>query len=161
LLSIAMQKIIKLNRRHINQLAQIDAECKHQMEPRIKIGECKKRLKERFDKCHEIFFGFKEGGELKGYVTLKPLFPGHRHCELYWLAVKAKYQGQGIGSRLIRFIEGYAKRQGFRRVCLYTNKIMKRTRSFYEKNGYRKINEFPGYYGYKRHNTAVLYGKEI
>ncbi len=62
----------------------------------------------------------------------------------------------------MKFIEDYSKKEGFRKVCLYTGKNMKKTRKFYEKIGYKLINEFPGYYGYPTGNTtAVLYCKKI
>ena len=70
----------------------------------------KKEIQDRFDKGYEIFFGYKQNNELVGYVTLKPFFPGYKHCEVYWLAVKKKYQGKGIGSKLMEFIEKYAKK---------------------------------------------------
>jgi ribosomal protein S18 acetylase RimI-like enzyme len=39
---------------------------------------------------------------------------------------------------------------------------MKLTRKFYEKIGYKLVNEFPGYYGYPTGNTtAVLYAKSL
>lgn len=97
------------------------------------------------NKKEEIFFGYKLNNELVGYVTLKPFFPGHKHCELYWLAVKKKYQEQGIGTKLVKFIENYAKKKKFRKIFIYTGKPMKKTRKFYEKIGYEFVNEFPGY----------------
>jgi len=157
-----MDKIIRLNRRHIEQLAIIDFESEHQgdRERNVKMSEMRKRIQNRFDKGHEIFFGYKQNNELVGYVTLKPFFPGYKHCEVYWLAVKKKCQGKGIGTKLMKFIERYAENQGFRRIFLYTGKNMKRTRRFYEKLGYEFINEFPEYYGYSSGNTtAVLYAK--
>lgn len=117
---------------------------------------------ERFDKGHEIFFGFKKDDNLIGYVSLKPFFPGYNHCEIYWLAVDAENQGKGIGSTLVAFIESYAKEKGFRKIFLYTGKNMTRTRSFYERLGYEFVNEFPDYYGFPSGlNTAILYGKEL
>lgn len=160
-----MAKFIKLDKRHMNQLAEIDYEAAHEvgrMRNR-KLPSYKKEITRRFKEGYEIFFGCKENSVLKGYVSLKPFFPGHNHCELYWLSVRNKYQNQGIGTKLVNFIEKYAKKRGFRKICLYTNKIMKKTRKFYEKRGYKKVNEFPGYYGYKnnKNTTAVLYAKEI
>ena len=62
----------------------------------------------------------------------------------------------------MNFIEEYAKKNDFRKVFLYTGKNMKLTRKFYEKLGYKMINEFPGYYGYPTGNTtAVLYAKPL
>lgn len=155
-------EIIKLNKKHAKQLAQIDYESEHQNSS--KMFNKKQMLMEiikRFKQDYEIFFGYKEDNKLNGYVTLKPFFPGYKHCEVYWLAVRKSSQGKGIGTKLMKFIEDYAKRKGFRKVCVYTNKTMGKTRKFYEKSGYKLINEFPRYYSYKKNNTAVLYVKEI
>ena len=122
----------------------------------------KRGIKNRFDEGHELLFGYRQDNELVGYVTLKPFFPGYKHCEIYWLAVKKKCQEQGIGTKLMRFIEKYAKKNGFRKVCLYTGQNMKLTKKFYEKIGYKLVNKFPRYYGYPTGNTtAILYAKEI
>jgi len=158
-----MWKIIKMGRKNIEELAEIDSEAEHQIgkKRKVKVSDYKKELTERFNKNQEIFFGFMEDNMIKGYVSLKPFFPGYKHCEVYWLSVRKKYQNRGIGTKLMNFIEKYTKKKGFRKVCLYTNKIMKKTRSFYENLGYKKVNEFPGYYGYSKNNTAVLYAKNI
>ncbi len=153
-----------MNKGHIEQLAQIDYESEHQgdIKHNISKSSMEEGIIERFKKKQELFFGYKHNGELIGYVTLKPFFPGYKHCEVYWLAVKKKCQGQGFGRKLMEFIEQYAKKKGFRKVCLYTGKDMLRTRGFYEKRGYKFINEFSGYYGYPTGNTtAVLYAKSI
>ena len=122
----------------------------------------KKKILKRFKKKQELFFGFKQNDELIGYVTLKLFFPGYKHCEVYWLAVKKRCQCQGIGRKLMEFIEQYAKKSGFRKVYLYTGKDMMKTRGFYEKIGYKFINEFSGYYGYPSGNTtAILYAKSL
>ena len=159
-----MYKIIKLNRKHIPTLVQIDHESEHPLDIILKLtkADIKKGITKRFNKGHEIFFGYKEDNELKGYVTLKPFFSGYKHCEVYWLAVKKKCHGQGIGKKLMKFVEAYAKKQGFRKVCFYTNKIMKKAITFYEKIGYEYVNEFKEFYGYTTGNTtAVLYCKKI
>ena len=157
-----MNKIIKLDKRHIEQLTRIDYESEHQgnLDHNISELSMRKEILRRFEKKQELFFGYKQSGELIGYVTLKLFFPGYKHCEVYWLAVKKKCQGKGIGRKLMEFIEKYAKKNGFRKVCLYTGKDMIKTRGFYEKVGYTLVNEFPGYYGYPTGNTtAVLYAK--
>ncbi len=160
-----MGEIVRINKKSINELAEIEFESEHEVEKArgITLKECKAELIERFARGHEQFFGYKEDGILKGYVTLTPFFPGYKHCEVYWLSVRKAFQGKGIGTALMAFIEGYARKQGFRKVCLYTNKTMNATRAFYEKRGYVMINEFPGYYGYAdaSKNTAVLYAKVL
>ncbi|MBD3203026.1 GNAT family N-acetyltransferase [Candidatus Woesearchaeota archaeon] len=159
-----MDKIIRLNKKYTVELTIVDFESEHQGDRKNNITkqDMKIGIKNRFDKGHEIFFGYKHNNELIGYATLKPFFPGYNHCEMYWLAVKKKYQKQGIGTKLIKYIENYANKQGFRKIYLYTGKDMKDTRSFYEKRGYNLVNEFPDYYGYKSGNkTAVLYCKKL
>lgn len=119
-------------------------------------------IEKRFNEKQEIFFGYKKEKELLGYVTLKPFFPGYKHCEVYWLAVKKKTQGQGIGTKLMNFIEKYAKNKGFRKIYLYTGEDMHLTQKFYKKKGYELINKFKEYYGYEEGNTtAVLLCKKL
>jgi ribosomal protein S18 acetylase RimI-like enzyme len=159
-----MDSIIRLNKRHVLHLAEIDYASEHQGDraQNISLAEMKQEITARFRQGHELFFGLKRDHELIGYVTLKPFFPGHKHCEVYWLAVKKQWQGRGLGRTLMTFIEAFAKKRGFRKVFVYTGKDMKRTRGFYEKIGYQCVNEFPGYYGYSSGNTtAVLYAKNI
>jgi ribosomal protein S18 acetylase RimI-like enzyme len=159
-----VERIIRLDPRHIPLLADIDFESEHQGDRAggVSRHEMLREIERRFSKHHERFFGYRDEKGILGYVTLKPFFPGHRHCEVYWLAVRKSAQGRGIGKKLMRFIERYAKGLGFRRVCLYTGKDMTRTREFYEHIGYTKVNEFPRYYGYASGNTtAILYEKDL
>lgn len=159
-----MDKIIRLNKKHWASLAQVDYESEHQgnKEHGISKSHMKKEILERFKKKQEVFFGYKKDNEIIGYVTLKPFFPGYKHCEVYWLTVEKKFQGQGIGRKLMKFIEQYAKKKGFRKICLYTGKNMTKTQEFYKKIGYKFVNEFPEYYGYLTGNTtAVLYAKNL
>jgi ribosomal protein S18 acetylase RimI-like enzyme len=159
-----MHKIIRIDEKSILDLLTVDIESSHQgdVEHGVSKAHMKKDLSVRFKKGQELFFGYKENGEIKGYVTIKPSFPGHKHCELYWIAVKKRYQGQGIGKALMLFAEEYAVKHGFRKICLYTGKGMAKTRGFYEGSGYSLVNEFPDYYGYEKGDkTAVLYCKKL
>jgi len=159
-----MDKIIKLDKRHLEQLADVDFECAHSVDVQRNLSreDMKEYILQRINKKQEIFFGYKQNDELIGYVTMIPHFPGYKHCEVYWLAVKKKVQKQGIGRKLMRFIEEYAKEKGFRKVCLYNGKEMKEAQSFYERIGYKLINEFKGYYGFSTGSTtAVLFAKSL
>lgn len=158
-----VEKIIQLNKSYVNQMADVDYEAEHKMKKENKVPR-EKMLKEiisRFNKKQELNFGYFFGKNLAGYGSIKLFFPGYNHCEIYWLDVKKKYQGKGIGTKLIDFLEKYAKKKGFRKVFIYTNKTMTKTRKFYQSHSYKLINEFPKYYNYKKNNTAVLYGKEL
>ena len=72
-----MEKVIRLNRRHIEQLAQIDYESEHPAEAQRNLSRStmKRYILKRFDQGQEIFFGYKVDNALVGYVTLKPFFP--------------------------------------------------------------------------------------
>ncbi len=158
-----MDKIIALSRTHSEELTDIDYASNHQcsVARHVSRAEMRKEIIARF-KGIEQWFGYQKGKVLAGYATMKPFFPGHKHCELSWLAVRSEFQGQGIGSKLISHIERYARTKGFRAIYVYTHKEMAMTRKFYEKNGYVFVNEFPNFYGYKKMSTtAVLYTKNL
>ncbi len=155
-------KIRKATIRDAELLAEIDFLSEHPMDVQRKLTkeEMKKYILRRFKEGKEEFFVW----DRSGYVTIKREFPGHKHCEMYWLAVKKQQQRRGVGRKLVLFIEKYARKEGFRKVCLYTGKVMKDAQKFYQKMGYKKINEWPGYYGFsgtKEEKTAVLFCKSL
>ncbi|MFH1682730.1 MAG: GNAT family N-acetyltransferase [Candidatus Woesearchaeota archaeon] len=159
-----MEEIIKLNRRYVDQLAEVDFESEHPVDAQRNLSKAKMKryISLRFDEGKEIFFGLKKDKELIGYITLKPFFPGWKHCEIYWLAVKKKFQRQEFGKKLVWYLEDYARKKGFRKTCLYTGKDMKDAQKFYQKMGYKYVNEFPCFYGFETGNTtAVLLSKEL
>ena len=55
--------------------------------------------------------------------------------------VLPEYQGVGIGQKLIDVAMKFVEDNGYKRVKLNTDKIMKRAHRFYEKNGFQKIGE--------------------
>ena len=61
----------------------------------------------------------------------------------------------------MKYAEEWARKKGFRKICLYTDETNKKARGFYKHLGYKKINEFPEYYSFEKDNTAVLYGKKL
>ena len=144
-------------------MADVDFECEHPVDVQRNLtwANMKRYLLKRYNDGQEKFYGYKLNNELLGYVTLIPFFPGHKHCEVYWLAVKKKVQKQGVGKKLMTYIENHAKEQGFRKVCLYTGQEMIDAQNFYKKIGYYKVNEFPGYYGFEGNTTAVLFAKVL
>ena len=156
--------IIKLDRRHIQEMAEVDMNTGHRSTRLLNLTkkDIIDELMKAFKRRDETFYGICIGKELVAYIGFRPSFPGHNHCEVHWIGVKKAYQGRGIGTKLMKFIEQYAMTHGCRKICLYTGKTMRKARHFYEKLGYRQICEFPDYYGYSRGNTtAVLYCKKL
>ena len=94
-----------------------------------------------------------------GVMTLKPDFPGYKNYEIYWLTVAKQHKGKGIGTKLMRFAEQYAKKMKQRGLYLYAYIKNKKAIKFYNKLGYKKINTFKNYYS--NGDTAVLLGKVL
>jgi ribosomal protein S18 acetylase RimI-like enzyme len=151
--------IIKLTRKNILGMAVVDKESGHKSMKAKSLTEIQNDIKKRFAK--EEFYGF-YNGEMQGYVGFKHYFPGYKHCELHWVAVRKGHQREGVGMKLVKYAESYAKKKGFRKIFAYTNMTNTVGRKFYQKLGYKKINVFPDYYGYATGSkTAILYGKKL
>lgn len=52
------------------------------------------------------------------------------------IAVHPRYQGQGIGRKLLEFAEEQARKQGFNTIYLCTNAVMTENQALYNKIGY-------------------------
>lgn len=76
-------------------------------------------------------------GVIVGGINLYDLGEGHFY--LGAIFVSPKYQGQGIGSKAIEFIE--MKYDQVKKWTLDTPYLNTGNHRFYEKHGYRKINE--------------------
>ena len=76
------------------------------------------------------------------YVTGRPVtglvvVEAHTdHLYLDTLAVHPDAQGQGVGGRLLRFVEAHARALGLPEVRLYTNAMMWENQKIYPKYGY-------------------------
>lgn len=66
--------------------------------------------------------------------------------EITALAVSASWQGKGIGSRLLRLAETYAREQNASILILTSNLRRLKAHAFYEHNGYQKKS-----FGFYRH----------
>lgn len=70
---------------------------------------------------------------LLGYVIC---YPQGDHMHLENVAVNPDYKGQGVGSRLIKFVEEKTRQAGLATVELYTNLKMFENLRMYPKLGY-------------------------
>ena len=113
-------------------------------------------LKRRFSEKNNEFYVYVKK-EIIAYIALKKEFPAPNSGEIICLSVLTKEQKKGIGKELVKFAEKRLEKLGFTRVFLYTGKENNNAQKFYEKLDYKKINEFPNYYG--TGDTAILFGK--
>ena len=116
-------------------------------------------LKRRFNETNNEFYVYEKEKKVIGYVALKKEFPAPNSGEIICLSVSIEKQRKGIGKELMDFAEKRLEKLGFTRSFLYTGKENPKAQKFYEKLGYKKINEFPNYYG--AGDIAFLYGKRL
>ena len=83
-------------------------------------------------RCEEVFLAVNEDDELLGTISLN-------HDKIEGLFIRFDLTDHDIGSSLLFFVEDYAKSRGLKKIHLFSTK---RAVPFYEKEGYRLINEF-------------------
>jgi len=66
------------------------------------------------------------------------------HMFIQGFGVKSKYQNQGIGTKLLKHLEDYAKANGVIGIGLCSGFHRTAAHAFYEKNGYGKITQYFG-----------------
>ncbi|MEE9363006.1 MAG: GNAT family N-acetyltransferase [Cellulophaga sp.] len=99
---------------------------------------------ELLQKCEEtiiakggyIFFA-RIGNAIVGTFSLIKVADGV--YELGKMAVSPKFQGRKIGQVLMEFCIAYAKEQGWRKILLYSNRILKNAIHIYEKYGFKEV----------------------
>ncbi|QDA32497.1 GNAT family N-acetyltransferase [Thermococcus indicus] len=105
------------------------------------FNEAGLRAMER-DLMGETTFIAIEGEEVFGFITIKPL--NGKALEILWMAVGREHRGKGIGTEMLRFVEGWARERGFELLVVkssgdLTYKPYDETRRFYEWNGFVRI----------------------
>lgn len=89
-----------------------------------------------------------EGGRLLGYVYHAPAAMTDRTWYIYWIAVAADHQGQGLGGRLLAHAEDDVRNLGGRLLLIETSSTShyEPTRRFYLKHGYALAATVEDYY---------------
>ncbi|MFE1437568.1 GNAT family N-acetyltransferase [Streptomyces sp. NPDC058739] len=79
---------------------------------------------------------FVTGDPVVGLVVLEAY---EDHLFLDSIAVRPDSHGQGVGGRLLRFVEARARALGLREIRLYTNVMMWENQKIYPKYGYEVV----------------------
>ena len=81
--------------------------------------------------------------------------------DLYWIVVDRARQGAGIGTTLLREVEGRLTADGRRLVVVETSSRVdyEPTRGFYEARGYTRTATIPAYYA--PNDDLVIYTKDL
>ncbi len=86
-------------------------------------------------------------GKVVGFCALKINYT--MNADLYVLGIFEEFHGQGLGTRLIRFIQEYCRQQSIPYMTVKTLSERRpdpsylKTRSFYESVGFKPFEEFP------------------
>lgn len=75
------------------------------------------------------------------------------NCDLYVLGLLPEYHHKGLGTKMIKFIEDYCRREKIFYMSVKTmsekstDKNYAKTRKFYEKCGFASFEEIPDFWG--------------
>lgn len=147
--------------------------------------EIRKATKKDYSTCIQIaqdlpeWFGEKELLEISKNIEIMPTFVIDKHgviafaciedksdkvIEIKHFAVKKNHQNEGLGTRLLTFVESqYPKRELIVVKTLDESvdyKPYERTRAFYEKNGFIKIDVIDPYPEWTPGNSCAIYIKK-
>ena len=96
-----------------------------------------------------------------GYICYGPVPLTQSTFDLYWIAVDPTFQGEGIGSKLLDFLEKNLRDMGGRMILADTSSISQyeRTQRFYLKEGFQEVARVPDYYSPS--NDRITYCKRL
>lgn len=93
-----------------------------------------------------------------GWVYFSPDAHSNRAWQLWWIGVAPNRQQQGIGSKLIQFVEKWVQGAGGRLLLVGTSSLL-RTRIFYTKQGYAECGCIPDFYA--DGNGKLIFAKSL
>jgi ribosomal protein S18 acetylase RimI-like enzyme len=105
-------------------------------------------LKDRIQKDYQIQCMVDDQDQPIGYICYGPTPMTQGTFDLYWIAVDPDFQKQGIGSKLLNFLEKLMRELKGRMILADTSTIpqYERTRRFYVNNGFQEVARVPDYY---------------
>jgi ribosomal protein S18 acetylase RimI-like enzyme len=68
--------------------------------------------------------------------------------DLYWIVIDPSFQGKGVGSKLVAYLEEVAKGMKGRMILAETSSIpsYEKTLTFYARKGFKEVARIPDYY---------------
>jgi ribosomal protein S18 acetylase RimI-like enzyme len=102
-----------------------------------------------------------DAGAVEGYVCYGPTPMTDSVFDLYWIAVDPRRQGQGLGQRLLGFVENEVTRLGGRMLLIETSskESYAPTLRFYERSGYDEISRIKDFY--RVEHDKIVYSKKL
>jgi ribosomal protein S18 acetylase RimI-like enzyme len=133
----------------------------NQRELRVALDVINEALERPEKGDYHVFCALDGNSELAGYICFGPI-PMTEGCyDLYWIAVDEKFSRREVGRKLLEFMEGFAIREGARRIYVDTSSTppYEPARSFYEKHGYHVACLLKDFY--REGDHKVIFMKEV
>jgi ribosomal protein S18 acetylase RimI-like enzyme len=105
-------------------------------------------LKDESQKDYKIHCMVDDQDHPMGYICYGPTPITQGTFDLYWILVDPNLQGQGIGSKLLDFLEEVVREKGGRMILADTSTLpqYEKTKNFYLQNGFQEVARVPDYY---------------
>jgi ribosomal protein S18 acetylase RimI-like enzyme len=105
-------------------------------------------LKDRMQKDYIIHCIVDDQDQAMGYICYGPTPMTQGTFDLYWIAVDSDFQKQGVGSKLLVFLDEAVRTRGGRMILADTSTIphYEKTQKFYLKNGFIEAARVLDYY---------------
>jgi len=105
-------------------------------------------LKDENQNDYKIHCMVDDQDQAVGYICYGPIPMTQGAFDLYWISVDPNFQGRGIGSKLLNFLEEVVREKGGRMVLADTSTIpqYEKTKNFYLQNGFQEVAIVPDYY---------------
>jgi ribosomal protein S18 acetylase RimI-like enzyme len=97
---------------------------------------------------YEAWIANGEDDAVRGYVLFGPVPRTEDVYDLYWIAVDPRFQGQGVGQRLLRFVEAQVRARSGRMLLIETRSRAgwEPTHHFYRSAGYEETSRIKDFY---------------
>ncbi len=142
-------KIIKLNRKHINDI--LDVENSQD----IKILSSK-IINENISSKNTFYYGAFIDKKLVGYLCFSYIF---ENCDIESIVTHSDFTNMSIATNLLNFLFDFCKKNSIHNIFLEVRKSNTKATGLYEKLEFKKITERKKYYN--NIEDALIYTKHI
>ncbi|MBI4620311.1 MAG: GNAT family N-acetyltransferase [Desulfobacterales bacterium] len=110
---------------------------------------------------YNIFSAVDASDSPNGYICFGPIPMTQDRYDLYWIAVDKTASRQGVGGKLLKFMEANLLKKGAGRVYVDTSSTppYKAARAFYGKHGYRLVCVLDDFY--RKGDHKMIFMKEL
>ena len=100
-------------------------------------------------------------GQAIGYVCYGPVPMTQGTFDLYWIVVDPRFQGHGVGSKLLLSLEGVVRERKGRMILIDTSSIppYEKSQRFYVRHGFQEVARVSDYY--HSGNDRITFCKKI